>query len=60
MIQLTDERYWLFAAVDPVTNEYVHVRPLATRNTGLTGIFLDELGEKHDADDAFFLVDAAD
>ena len=60
MIQLTDERYWLLAAVDPATNEFARVRPLPTRSTGLTGIFLDELREKHDVDDALFLVDAAD
>ncbi|MFC6716046.1 IS6 family transposase [Natrialbaceae archaeon GCM10025810] len=45
--QLTDDRYWLFAAVDPETK-------------GLTGIFLDELSEKHDVGDAVFLVDSAD
>jgi transposase-like protein len=60
VIQLTDDRYWLFAAVDPETNEFLHVRLFPTRNTGLTGIFLDELSEKHDVDDAVFLVDSAD
>jgi len=52
VIKLTDERYWLFAAVDPATNEFLHVRLFPTRNAGLTGIFLAELGEKHDIDDA--------
>lgn len=60
VIQLTDERYWLFAAVDPITNEFLHVRLFPTRNTGITGIFLDELSEKHDVDDAVFLVDSVD
>ena len=60
VIQLTDERYWLFAAVDPETNEFLHVRLFPTRNTELTEIFLAELSEKHDVDDAVFLVDSAD
>jgi len=24
---LTDQRYWLYAAVDPETNEFLHFRP---------------------------------
>ncbi len=60
VIQLTDERYWLFAAVGHATNEFLHVRLFSSRNTGLTEIFLDELREKHDVDDAVFLVDSVD
>ncbi len=60
VIQLTDDRYWLIAAGDPETNEFLHVRLFPTRNTGLTGLFLDERSEKHDVDDAVFLVDSAD
>lgn len=56
MIQLTDERYWLFAAVDPATNEFLHVRLFPTRNMAVTEMFLAELSEKHDVNDAVFLV----
>jgi len=58
VIQLTDQRYWLYAAVDPETNEFLHVRLFPTRNTAVTEIFLAELSEKHDVDDAVFLVDS--
>lgn len=59
VIQLTDGRYWLYAAVDPETNEYRHVRHYPTRTTALTEMFLRELEEKHDVEDAVFLVDSA-
>ncbi|MFC6765303.1 IS6 family transposase [Natrinema soli] len=59
MIQLTDQRYWLYAAVDPETNEFLHVRLYSTRTTALTEIFLHELREKHAVEDAVFLVDSA-
>jgi len=60
VIQLGDERYWLYAAVDPRTNEFLHVRPVPITNSGLTHVFLRELSEKHDIDDAVFLIDDAD
>jgi putative transposase len=60
VIQLGTERYWLYAAVDPKTNEFLHVRLFPTTNSGLTHVFLRELSEKHDIDDATFLIDDAD
>ena len=60
VIQLGTDRYWLYAAVDPKTNEFLHVRLFPTTNSGLTIVFLRELREKHDIDDATFLVDDAD
>ncbi|WP_222914248.1 IS6 family transposase [Natrinema sp. SYSU A 869] len=59
VIQLDDQRYWLYAAVDSETNEFLHVKLYSTRTTALTSIFLTELREKHDVDDAVFLVDSA-
>ena len=58
VIQLTDQRYWLYAAVDPETNEFLHVRLFPTRNTAVAEIFLAEVCEKHDVDDVVFLVDS--
>jgi len=58
VIQLDDQRYWLYAAVDPATNEFLHVRLFPTRNAGLTNRFLAELREKHDVENAVFLVDS--
>jgi transposase-like protein len=59
VIQLNDERYWLYAAVDPATNRLLHVRLFPTRTQALTEMFLSELEEKHLVDDAIFLVDGA-
>ncbi len=59
VIQLDDERYWLYAAVDPATNRLLHVRLFPTRTQALTELFLRELREKHDVTDAVFLVDSA-
>jgi putative transposase len=60
VIQLGTARYWLYAAVDPKTNQFLHVRLFPTTNSGLTLVFLRELCEKHDIDNATFLVDDAD
>jgi putative transposase len=60
VIQLGTDRYWLYAAVDPKTNQFLHVRLFPTTNSGLTLVFLRELSEKHDIDDAVFLIDDAD
>ena len=59
VIQLTDQRYWLYAAVDPETNEFLHIRLYSTRTTALAEMFLRELSEKHDIEHAVFLVDSA-
>jgi transposase-like protein len=59
VIQLNDERYWLYAAVDPATNRLLHVRLFPTRTLALTEMFRTELREKHLVDDATFLVDGA-
>jgi putative transposase len=39
VIQLGTERYWLYAAVDPMTNEFLHVRLFPTTNSSLTHAF---------------------
>ncbi|SDK11179.1 Transposase (or an inactivated derivative) [Halovenus aranensis] len=59
VIRINDQQYWLYAAVDPETNIFLHIRLFSTYTTGLTEIFLHELREKHDVD-AVFLVDDAD
>ncbi len=55
MIQLNNQRYWLYVAVDPETNEFLHIktneflhiRLYPTRTTVATKQFLTELQEKH-------------
>jgi transposase-like protein len=55
VIHLNDQRYWLYAAVDPETNEFLHVRLFPTRMIVLTKRFLRELREKSAVDDSLFL-----
>ena len=59
VIQLNDDQYWLYAAVDPETNELLYTSLEPTTNAGLAEVFLAELSEKHDVADAVFLIDGA-
>ena len=59
VIQLNDEQYWLYAAVDAATNELLHTTLEPTRNTMIAQTFLAEIGEQHDVSEAVFLVDGA-
>ena len=59
VIQLNNDQFWLYAAVDSATNRLLHVKLSPTRNQAITEMFLTELREKHLADDAVFLVDSA-
>ena len=59
VIQLDDGRRWLYAAVDPETNQFLHVRLFATRITQLTVLFVCELRDQQHVDDATVLVDVA-
>ena len=58
-IRLNGQRHWLYAAVDPDTNRFHHVRLFQTRTTQLTVLFLRELRDKQQVKDVTFLVDAA-
>jgi len=57
VIQVNDEQYWLYAAVDPETNELLHTSLEPTTNTVIAQTFLAEIDEKHDVSEAVFLVD---
>ena len=59
VIHLDDERYWLYAAVDPESNELLHTKLEPTRTNVIAHSFFRELREKHDVDDAVFLIDDA-
>ena len=59
MIQLDDEYYWLYAAVDPESNELLHTALEPTTNSAFARSFFAELHEKHDVDDAVFLIDGS-
>ncbi len=59
VIRLNDEQYWLYAAVDPETNELLHTMLEPTTNTVLAQSFLTALAEKHDVAEAVFLVDGS-
>ena len=59
VIQLNDQQFWLYAAVDPQTNELLHTTLEPTTTTVLAHSFLTALSEKHDVSDAVFLVDGS-
>jgi len=59
VIRLNDEQYWLYAAVDPKTNELLHTKLEPTTTKVLAHSFLTEISEKHNVDDAVFLVDGS-
>ncbi|WP_380676781.1 IS6 family transposase [Salinigranum sp. GCM10025319] len=59
VIRVNGQRHWLYAAVDPDTNKFLHVRLFQTRTTQLTVLFLRELREKQQLSDVTFLIDAA-
>ena len=59
VIQLDDHRYRLYAAVNPDTNESLHIKLGTAQNLGPSEIFFSELHEKHDVPNAVFLVDGA-
>jgi transposase-like protein len=55
VIQLNNERFWLYAAVDPASNRLLHVKLFPTRNQTITKMFLTELREKYLVDSAPWL-----
>ena len=59
VIRLNDEQYWLYAAIDPETNELVYTKLKPTTTKVLAYSFLTELSEEHDVSDAVFLVDGS-
>ena len=59
VIQVNDERRWLYAAVDPETNEFPHVRLSTARKTQLTALFSRELQQIVPVAHAAILVDNA-
>ena len=59
VIQVNDEHRWLYAAVDPETNKFLHFRLFPTRTTQLTVLFLRELQQQVPVTQATILVDDA-
>jgi transposase-like protein len=59
VIQVNGQRHWLYAAVDPATNEILHVRLFQTRTTQLTLLVLRELQQQQQVEQATFLIDGA-
>jgi len=57
VMQVNGQRYWLYAAVDPVTNQFHHIRLFTTTTTASTQKFSREPRAKHDVSGAIFLVD---
>jgi transposase-like protein len=59
VIRLNDQQYWLYAAVDPETNKILHIKLEPTTNKVIAHTFFAELREKHDVDEALFLIDGS-
>ncbi|AGB40036.1 IS6 family transposase [Natronococcus occultus] len=59
VVRLNGRQFWLYATLDPQTNGFFHVRLFTTTTTALAQRFLGELREKHDVENAVFLVDHA-
>jgi len=59
VIRINDQQFWLYAAADPETNDLLHVQLFSTTTKALTEIFLRELRQKHNVENAVFLVDGA-
>jgi putative transposase len=59
VIRLNNEQYWLYAAVDPETNELLHTKLELTRTNVIARSFFADLREKHEVNDVVFLVDGA-
>jgi len=57
VIRIDGQQYWLYASVNPNSNEFLHIRLFPTTTTALAERFLQELREKHDVEEAMFLVD---
>jgi transposase-like protein len=60
MIRLHGRDHWLYGAVDPQTNEILHIALFPTTTKQTTRWFLDELHRRYQLDDVLFLVDDAD
>jgi len=57
MIRLNNNQYWLYAVVDPETNDLLHKQLEPTTNNALSGRLFAELREKYDIIDATVLID---
>jgi putative transposase len=56
VIRGNGQQYWLYAAVDPETNKFLHIGLFTTTTTALTQKFFRELRSKHDVSEAVFFV----
>jgi len=59
MIRVNGTEYWLYGAVDPETNELLHVRLFSDTTKQTTRWFLAGLHHRYRLDDVKFLVDDA-
>ena len=59
VIQIDDEQYWPYVAVDTDSNDLLHTALEPARTNVIADQFFAELREKHEVDNAIFLVDGA-
>jgi putative transposase len=51
VIRLNNQQYWLYAAVDPKTNDLLHTQLEPARNKVIASSFFRECSEKHNVSD---------
>jgi transposase-like protein len=59
VIQLNDEQYWLYAVVNPETNELLYTALKPMINKLIAHVFFAELREIHKVYDVVFLIDSS-
>jgi transposase-like protein len=59
VFKIHGEQFWLVGAVVPSTTRILHVGLYTNRYMAMIEFFLDDLNQKHDVQDAVFLVDGA-
>jgi transposase-like protein len=59
VIRINGDDHWLYGAIDPKTNEIIHVSLFPTTTKQTTRWFLDELHHQCQLDESVFLVDGA-
>jgi putative transposase len=56
VLELDDQRYWRYAVITPMTNNLLLTKREPTRTNVIVNPFFTEFREKHDVDDALFLI----
>jgi putative transposase len=59
VIRINNQQFWLYAAADPKTTGLLHKKLEPPKSRIIAHAFVTEVREKHDIDDAVFLIDGS-